>query len=184
MDDTRTPSLSEASARRAVLRGDRTAWEALYFAHQASIARAARQRLGGPAAGEELEEILQETWMVGVRRIRDFDPARGSFRAWMLGILGKVLLERGRARWRGAQQTLVEEPVAAEEPERSEEIEEALAGIDPVDRALLEGRYAEGRTVKELANSCGRTPKAIESALARARAALRTRVENLRSRTT
>ncbi len=38
------------------------------------------------------EEIVQETWLRALVNFGDYDPARGSFRAWMFGIAKNVLL--------------------------------------------------------------------------------------------
>ena len=45
-------------------------------------------------------------------------------------------------------------------------LEETFEALEPNDRALVEGKYLEGRTVRELAAQTGLTEKAVESAAA------------------
>jgi RNA polymerase sigma factor (sigma-70 family) len=52
-------------------------------------------------------------------------------------------------------------------------LEESLAKLDPEDRRLLEGKYLEGSSVKDLAELAGLTGKAVESRLLRARRVVR-----------
>ena len=57
--------------------------------------------------------------------------------------------------------------------ERDQAVRTALAELGPDSRAVLLGKYIDGRTVDELAGRLGRTPKAIESLLSRARGRMR-----------
>ena len=44
----------------------------------------------------EAEDIIQEVWCRAYQRFGTFEPERGSFRGWVLGIAEKVLLEELR----------------------------------------------------------------------------------------
>ena len=48
----------------------------------------ATRMLGSSA---EADDVVQETWLTAVRRIRAFDPERGPFAAWLRGIAANVL---------------------------------------------------------------------------------------------
>ena len=48
--------------------------------------------------GIDAGDVLGETWLHAVRHLREFDPGRASFRAWLFGIAKKVLLHELRAR--------------------------------------------------------------------------------------
>ena len=57
-----------------------------------------------------------------------------------------------------------------------EVIEESLEGLGPEDRRLIEGKYTEGATMKELGADTGLTEKAVESRILRLRRELRERM--------
>ena len=150
----------DARLRRAVLRGDEFAWRSLVARYGPDLEGAARRQRSGA------DDLVQETWMIALRRMRDFDPARGSLGAWLYGVLQGVARNRGRQR---SAESLVFEPVsdaAAETRRRGEEVGAVLDAIEPEARRLL---------VVEIADREGRTVKAVESDLVRARAAFRAR---------
>jgi len=84
----------EELARRAVLNGDERAWQTLYDGTFEALYRYVHWRLAGIA--ETVEEVVQETWMTAVRRIRQFDPAKGRFEDWLRGIAANVVRNRLR----------------------------------------------------------------------------------------
>src|SRR5579884_2314124 len=84
----------EQALRRAVLAGDETAWQALYDATFDRLFAYVAWRCGGLRDGAE--EIVQETWLIAVRRIRDFDPGQASFLSWLRGIAANQLRNRFR----------------------------------------------------------------------------------------
>ncbi len=55
-------------------------------------------------------------------------------------------------------------------------LEESLAELTPEERLLLQGKYLEGSSVKDLARETGATEKAVESRLLRLRRDLRQRL--------
>ena len=59
----------EKGLRNAVLAGDEDAWRALYENAFGPLLGFVRRRAGGDE--HRVEEILQEVWMVAVRRLRD-----------------------------------------------------------------------------------------------------------------
>ena len=58
--------------------------------------------------------------------------------------------------------------------ERASVIRAALLRLSRDHRDVLLGKYGDGLTVREIADRSGRTPKAVESLLSRAREQLRT----------
>jgi RNA polymerase sigma-70 factor (ECF subfamily) len=111
-----------------------------------------------------------------VRRLRSFDPAAGSFAAWLRGITVNLLRNHFRREKRRACRTrpLEGEPVAEDEPgEQAERIAAALASLPPHYEAVLRMKYLEGRSVADIAAERGESPKATESLLTRAREAFR-----------
>ena len=79
----------ERGLRSAVLAGDEQAWRAWYEESFAGLDAFVRWRCAGRR--DWAEDIVQETWLVAVRRIRSFDPARGSFADWLRGIAANLV---------------------------------------------------------------------------------------------
>lgn len=156
----------EAELRRAVLRGDRHAWRILYERSFDVLAAWVGRRVAATA----VEDVLQETWLTAVRRIRDFDPTRGSFLAWLCGIAARNGAAASRLAARGTA-ALEDEPAAASSERVS--LAPALAALPEAYRELLLAKYSDRRTVVDIAREHGATPKAIESMLSRARSAFR-----------
>lgn len=163
----------DAALARAGRTGDEDAWRALHAAHARAVANFIRARLGPDRA--LVDDVLQETWMTAVRRIGDYDPDLGSFRAYLSGIALKVAANAQRRAGRDP----VPLPEISAKPEKrpDEALSEALGRLPDRYRALLSARYADGLSVKEIADLQGETEKAIEAALGRARLALRRAME-------
>jgi RNA polymerase sigma-70 factor (ECF subfamily) len=165
----------EQLLRRDVLAGDERAWRAWYDESFAGLYAYARWRCGG--LRDRADEVVQEAWLTAVRRVRDFDPARGSFAGWLRGIAANLLRNRSRrdARRRPAG-PLAGEPAA--DPgggarERAERVAEALSALPPRYEAVLRAKYLDGQSVAAIAAAAGETAKAVESLLTRARQAFR-----------
>ena len=165
----------EARLRKAVLSGDLYAWEILYRQTCGPLHAFVAVRWQGPA--DQVEEILQECWMTAVRKIRSFDPRRGSFEAWLQGIARNHLRNRQRAAGREARRR---DPAPTDVPAPAqvsrcaqEQIALAMTGLPARYQEVLRARYLQELSVMEIASRWRRTPKAIESLLSRARAAFR-----------
>lgn len=168
----------EEALQRAVLAGDETAWRQWYDETFESVGRFVAWRLRGRTDG--FDEILQETWIVAVKRIRDFDPRRGTFLDWVRGIAANVLRNQARKARTLSTKPLLED---VEQPSNRVAAEAAAARLDRIGEVLqfLPGRYAdvlrqkylEQRSVAEIATSWNETTKAVESLLTRARQAFR-----------
>lgn len=173
----------EHGLRDAVLAGDERAWRALHERYFASVFAYVRHRAGPKT--QQTEDIVQESWLIAVRRMRDFDPARGTFEAWLRGIADNVL--RGDNR-RSRRRRRLEEAAASEGggPARSAEVSEpgqnsdlaeqiamVMSGLPLRYQEVLRAKYDEDLPVAEIALRTGTTSKAIESLLSRARALFR-----------
>jgi RNA polymerase sigma-70 factor (ECF subfamily) len=173
----------EEVLRDAVLAGDKAAWAKLYDGAYAELWAYAVWRCAGMR--DLAEETTQETWLVAVRRIRDFDPRRGRFLTWLRGIAAHVLHNQLRTRWRRSKQTLDGEDIAEsvreneERREQAELIARALAELPERSEAVLRAKYLDFMSVKEIAEDWGQTAKAVESLLTRARQAFRVAYEKL-----
>ncbi len=179
MDDAES-TWRDRALRDAVLAGDESAWRVLYERAYAPLLAYVRCRVAGDAA--RADEIIQETWLVAVKRIGRFDPGRGSFEAWLVGIAQNVVRnERRRAARRNAEAASDVADVAelAQDAPRPEEalvrarVSLTFASLSTSHQAVLRAKYAERRSVDAIAQAIGRSPKAVESLLSRAREAFR-----------
>jgi RNA polymerase sigma-70 factor (ECF subfamily) len=183
--------------RAAVLAGDQRAWQAWYEEAYDPLLRYVHWRSG--SLEDLTEEVVQETWLVAVRRVRAFDPRQGSFLAWLRGIAAHVLRNRLRRRRRekgkekGTGSVFVREsgtcPPFRGSPhaeivrrERAERIAGVLADLPEHYEAVLRAKYLDGASVAEIADASGQTPKAVESLLTRARQAFREKYQARESR--
>jgi len=168
----------ERALRRAVLAGDESAWRAWYDECFDALFAFVLWRCAG--LRDAADEIVQETWLTAVRRIRAFDPDVGSFLGWLRGIAANLLHNRfrkeraaanGRFRLRAGEA----EPADADllRRERAQRIARALAELSERYEAVLRAKYLEGRAVADIAADWHETPKAVESLLTRAREAFR-----------
>jgi RNA polymerase sigma-70 factor, ECF subfamily len=170
----------ERALRSAVLAGDEQAWQVWYEESFGELAAYIAWRCAG--LRDLGEEVVQETWLTAVRRIRSFDPERGSFAGWLRGIAANVLRNHFRSgRRRTAHerplngQCLVERPVeeAHDRQEESQRIARALSLLPERYEAVLRAKYLDRQSVAVIADGWKETPKAIESLLTRARQAFR-----------
>jgi RNA polymerase sigma-70 factor (ECF subfamily) len=170
----------ERGLRRAVLAGDEQAWRTLYEEAFAELHAYALWRCGG--LRDLADEVVQETWLTAVRRIRTFDPKQGSFLGWLRGIAAHLLRNHLRRRERRSATALTALPSETAEPaeaalerrEQAERVALALTRLPERYEAVLRAKYLEGRSVEEIAAAGNETAKAVESLLTRARQAFRT----------
>ena len=138
------------------------------------------------ARGQEHEakEALQQTLLRVVRYARAFE-SEDAFWSWLKIVARNAARDAGRKqqrygallesfalRWR--YQT--DDRTPAEDERLRSVLEETLVELDTEDRRLVESKYLEGATIKELAAATGLTEKAVESRLLRLRRRLRERL--------
>ncbi|MBT5705933.1 MAG: sigma-70 family RNA polymerase sigma factor [Verrucomicrobia bacterium] len=130
---------------------------------------------------------LQETLLRVVKYIRCFDRAE-VFWSW-LTVLARSAARDGARRqnsylrmltgyargFLGLREADAIEPINAEAELRAC-VDAALAALEEMDQALIEGKYFEGKTVKDLAANTGLTVKSVESRLLRARRTIKEQV--------
>lgn len=177
----------EAVLREAVLRGSEAAWRALYDRHFDALYGYVRWRLRGDAA--RADDVVQECWVTAVRRIRDFDADRAAFGTWLRGIADYTILNNAR-KWgrRESFESQLDETVAARPAQLANAVESecvsvALAALPEHYRDVICAKYRDGKSVVEIADGRGLSPKAIESLLTRARNAFRREYRRLQEET-
>jgi RNA polymerase sigma-70 factor (ECF subfamily) len=168
----------ERTLRSAALAGDERAWQTWYDESFEGLYAYVWWRCAG--LRDLADEVVQETWLTAVRRVRAFDPERGPFAGWLCGIAANVL--RNQLRREGRRrvspcpaEARATEPADAglEQREQAERIARALAELPERYEAVLRAKYLDGRSMAEIAAAWGETPKAVESLLTRARDAFR-----------
>jgi RNA polymerase sigma factor (sigma-70 family) len=159
--------------------GDRRAGERLVQRHFLSIYNFFRTKVGA----DEVEGLTQQTFLACVEAR---DRVRGdSFAAYLFGIARKLLLQHLRARGRSDRElprpaTLVPSPTGAL-AQRDEErlLLLALRSIPLELQITLELAYWEHLSGAEIAEVLDVAPGTVRSRLARAKQALRDRIEAL-----
>lgn len=149
---------SELLARSA--RGDADALAALYDRHAAAaFALAMRMCRSRPAA----EEICQEAFLSVWRSADRYDPARGSARTWLLGVVHNRAIDHlrrsaTRDRLRASDDGITERVPAPErtdaqaaQHEEAAAARAALDGLPPTQRQAVELAYFAGLTHTEIA---------------------------------
>jgi RNA polymerase sigma-70 factor, ECF subfamily len=170
---------NEDVLRRAVLAGDEGAWQTWYQQSFDELRRYVSWRCGGRR--DWTEDIVQETWLVAVRRVRRFDPRQGSFAAWLRGIAANLLRNHLRRQWAAPRHNgqLGEQAIAdgaaeaLDNQDRAKRIAAALCALPERQEAVLRAKYLEGLSVAQIAESWGDSVKAVESLLSRARQSFR-----------
>jgi RNA polymerase sigma-70 factor (ECF subfamily) len=137
---------------------------------------------------DEAREALQHTLLRVVRYARVFDSEE-AFWCWLKVLARSAARDAGRKqhRYLALLQDFARGRRAENQPAQFEEgrlqvvLQECLEELEPSDRWLVESKYLDGVSVKELAEEAGLTQKAVESRLLRLRKQLRLRtLEKLR----
>jgi RNA polymerase sigma-70 factor (ECF subfamily) len=163
----------ERSLRDAVLSGDELAWRTWYDESFTGLYAYALWRCGG--LRQHADDVVQETWLVAVRRIAAFDPMQAAFATWLRGIAAHVLRNHFRKMKRHGRLAVSHNGVSgdAEQRDRAERVARALSQLPERYEAVLRAKYLDGQSVAEVAAAWNETPKAVESLLTRARQAFR-----------
>lgn len=150
---------------------------ALYDEHVTYLFRFILPRVAGNR--QTAEDILQETFLAVLRSPR-FE-GRSNIRTWLTSIARHKITDQYR-RWIRQQDWLEAEgnltALSTESAEdlftqavNREAVSAALDALNPVYRWTLVMKYIDGYSLKEIAKTLGRTPKAVDSILQRARTA-------------
>lgn len=179
MPDTHSDSTADPRSDHELVRlfletRGETEFRALYRRHTPPLYRMA-YRLAGPGLAED---VLQETWCRAARNLGSFE-GRSALLTWLTAILIRCC----RKTWRDSGQVLTL-PIDIElhEPEveadHGLDLERALESLPPGYREVLVLHDVEGLTHEEIARALNIVPGTSKSQLARARRALRQRLES------
>jgi RNA polymerase sigma-70 factor, ECF subfamily len=160
---------------------DATAWDEVYEEHVRELyGFVFRLVRGDPQAAAD---VFQDTWLDAISHIRQFDPKRGELRSWLFGIARRRIAlhwRQRRARRNTTAASLAELPVEVldgavvpddviEHLELAAVVQASLLALPPERRQVLVDKYAEELSVSQIATRTGKSPKAVESLLSRAR---------------
>jgi RNA polymerase sigma-70 factor (ECF subfamily) len=130
--------------------------------------------------GPDAEDVTSEVFERAVRYRSSFDPRRGEAVSWLIGIARRCI-ESHRAL------PLQHAPVADEQAAPGElearaverlALREAISDLDERSRDLLALRYGADLTARQIGSVLDLTPNAVDVALHRALARLRTSLED------
>ncbi len=167
----------------AVQRGDAQALAALYERHRLSVVRFAMNMTAGNAAAAE--EILQETFLVLMRKPHGYDRTRRGLRVYLLGIARNLLMQRFAQSKRVAQLTPDESDSAPvwtepredpleylEREERTALLRKAVDALPPLYREIIALCQWEEMSYEQAAAVLDVSVGTVRSRLHRARALL------------
>lgn len=168
---------------QAVLRRDRKATAEFVTSFTDAVYAYVRRRLLPRI--DLVDDLVQEVFVAGLENLGTF-AGTSSLRTWLLGIARHKVEDHYRECLKQQAAPLEEdtdltEGVRIEYDEmldgtrRRERVQRVLASLPPAYRAVLRWRYWDRRSARDMATQSGKTEKAIERLLARARHEFRRR---------
>jgi RNA polymerase sigma-70 factor, ECF subfamily len=142
--------------------GEAEALTVLFERHSALVFRIARRILD---SNDEAEDVVQQVFLDLFRSMAKFDPARGTFKVWLLMFAYHRAINHRRglraARFYDCEdlEEVLESRADSNRPVPCQEtahlVREALEQIQPRQREVIELVYYEGRTPEEIAAQTG-----------------------------
>ena len=178
------PSDDDSVLVAAVLLKDRKATAEFVARYADALYSYVRSRLAPQY--DQVDDLVQEVFLAAWESLRRY-RASGSLQAWLMGIARHKVEDYYRERLRAAQpfeeddekseaMASVPDPHGfLEHNQRQKNTWRVLAGLPERYRLVLIWRYWEKASAREMALKTGKTEKAIERLLARARAEFRER---------
>lgn len=144
---------NDAELLRQVAAGDLEALGQLYDRYFPAVLAFCRR-----AAGQDAEDLAQETFLTAVRAAPNYD-GREICRPWLLGIAARCVLHKRRsfARFQALLQRFANGSAAVDQrdPDLTRRLEQALAELPAAKRVVVILAEAEGLTGEEIAKQLG-----------------------------
>ena len=163
--------LTDGELVRRVIDGDELAFRALYRRHGHMLQGVIRRLLGGQT--NDLEDILQETWLAACRAMRTY---RGDarFSTWLIAIGVRIARRRLQlVDGRGEINDAVYDAGVQSNLTTRLDLERSLERLTDSQRAVLVLHDAQGFTHEEIGTLLGMPPGTSRSLLTRGRRAIR-----------
>jgi RNA polymerase sigma-70 factor (ECF subfamily) len=164
----------------AVLRKDRKATAQFVSRYADAVYGYVNHRLRPRA--DLVEDVVQDVFLAALTSLASFQGT-SSLRTWLLGIARHKVEDFYRRRLRApepldedAAGSLIDDPLPDEAIDRArarEKAQQVLQQMHDTYRFVLLWRYWDNRTVRDIAEATGKSEKAVERMLARARARFR-----------
>jgi RNA polymerase sigma factor (sigma-70 family) len=170
-----------ADTIRAAIAGDRDAHAAIYKAYQRPLYTLIRRLIPRAAIADEL---FQDTFVELLRNIHSYS-GEGSFAGWVRSVAVNKCLMYLRSPWHRALlhfdaqdkdpifRSLFDTEASEPEFETRQALQQALANLPAISRAVVWLHDVEGYTHGEIARMLKRTPSFSKSQLSRAHARMR-----------
>lgn len=181
MTESQEASIEESRLIAGVVERDRKATAEFVAAHSDAVYHYLRRRLFPHL--DLAEDLLQDVFLEALKGIHAFRKESG-LRAWLFGIARHKLQDYYRRRLRedwidpeGEDVLVVEERLDdwLDEQHLNARVEQTLGSLPDAYRVVLLWRYWEKVSAAEMAARTGKTEKAMERMLARARELFRRR---------
>lgn len=179
---TAVRTVTDATAGELVSRaraGDEAAFEWIVQRFSSDMAQVCFVVCGDAALAEEAVAAAWPRAWRGLDSLRDVDRL-GS---WLISIAANEARHLARSRRRRAVREIpvatIEEPTASSEREGHIDLANAMARLNPDDRALLALRYVAGFDSNELARATGLSPSGTRARLARLLDRMRTELSDV-----
>ena len=163
--------LSDEALAEHLQNGNADALTVLFERHSPHLYRIARRILRN---GAEAEDAVQQVFLDVFRSIRQFDPAKGEFKTWLLmfGYQRILNCRRSLVSHRFFETEPLNEflPELLHESPRAEMlvlVEQVLSHLHPRQRRTIELIYYEGLTAEEAATRTGETVRVVRHNLYR-----------------
>ena len=155
-------------------------FQAVFDQHKDAVYRFVWRMSRSPAAAED---ITQDVFVGLLRYPGRFDPARGTLRAFLLGIARNLALKHWRKehRFEPLDDEAVAESVDLERGDVGDMVGRAVRALRPLQREVVILAEYEGLTLAEVARAVDADVGTVKSRLHRARENLRRMLAPLRS---
>ena len=172
MTSLRLLELTDVALINRFLRGDEGAFRELYTRHTPRL-RMIVVRLLGPRRRDEVDDVMQETWLACCRGVHRF-AGSAQFSSWLTTIGIRTVYSRF-SRSTDAETELFDDLVALTEegPATAIDLERALGQLPDHQRVVVVLHDVEGFTHEEIGTRLGIATGTAKATLSRARAALR-----------
>ena len=127
---------------------------------------------------DDAEDLTSEVFHKALAHLPEFDWRGVPFSAWLIRIASNLVYDQ----WKRTAREVIEQPPHQESGMDPEQIENnsrlfrMLSHLPPDQRRVIELRFAEGKSVREIAQDMGRTEGAIKQLQFRGLETLRTRL--------